>query len=148
MSSGPFDLSCVIERIQSLQPDPLSFVGSVVEYSKVTDLSAVSVPAAYVLMGSERGIPGNGSRAQVAEAVFGIVIVVRNYGLGIEGMIHEANPLIGQVRDLMIGWMPNKRCTTGVQWVKGDVLDYDAGTLVWMDVFTVNHIIGGMRCQK
>ncbi|OCJ46376.1 MULTISPECIES: hypothetical protein [unclassified Serratia (in: enterobacteria)] len=148
MSSAPFDINLVVERLRAIDPQPFSQVGTIVEYGKVTDLSGFAMPGAYVLMGPERGTPGNGSRAQVAEAVIGVAISVRNYGQGAEGLTHQVNPLISTVREHLIGWVPNKFCTTGIQWVKGDVLDYDAGTLVWMDVFMVNHVIGGMRCKK
>ena len=99
MSSGPFDINLVVARLQELDPQPFSQIGTIVEYSKVTDLSGFAMPGAYVLMGPERGIPGNGARAQMAEAVIGIAISVRNYGMGAEGLTHEVNPLIGQVRD-------------------------------------------------
>ncbi|EAM8775570.1 hypothetical protein CCR08_25020, partial [Salmonella enterica] len=66
MSSEPFSISLIVERLQSLTPEPLSFLGTIVEYSQVTELSGFAVPGAYVLMGPERGVPGNGSRAQVA----------------------------------------------------------------------------------
>nr|WP_156170940.1 hypothetical protein [Yersinia aldovae] len=106
------------------------------------------MPGAYVLMGPERGQPGNGGRAQVAEAVIGVAIAVRNYGLGSEGLTHEVNPLISAVRDQLIGWVPSPRCTTGLQWVRGDILDYNGGTLVWMDTFQIQHVIGGNRWKK
>lgn len=148
MSSAPFDINLVVKRLQALDPQPFSQIGTIVEYGKITDLDGFAMPGAYVLMGPERGNPGNGNRAQVAEVVFGVAISVRNYGQGAEGLTHQVNPLIGDVRDQLIGWVPNKFCTTGLQWLKGDVLDYNAGTLVWMDVFTVNHVIGSMRCKK
>ncbi|BEO27831.1 hypothetical protein SMQC21_14110 [Serratia marcescens] len=148
MSSAPFDINLVVARLQELDPQPFSQIGTIVEYSKVTDLSGFAMPGAYVLMGPERGVPGNGGRAQVAEAVIGIAIAVRNYGLGAEGLTHEVNPLIGQVRDQLIGWRPTLASTTGLQWLRGDVLDFDGGTLLWMDTFQVQHVIGGKRCQK
>ena len=138
MSSEPFSISLIVERLQPLTPEPLSFLGTIVEYSKVQELSGFAVPGAYVLMGPERGIPGNGSRAQVAEAVFGVAVAVRNYGQGADGLTHEIN--------LLIGWVPGKLATTGIQWLKGDILDYDGSTLLWMDTFQVNHVIGGRRC--
>ncbi|ECB0373100.1 hypothetical protein EUR97_13625 [Salmonella enterica subsp. enterica serovar Muenchen] len=146
MSSEPFSISLIVERLQSLTPEPLSFLGTIVEYSQVTELSGFAVPGAYVLMGPERGVPGNGSRAQVAEAVFGVAVAVRNYGQGADGLTHEISPLVGQIRDQLIGWIPGKLATTGIQWLKGDILDYDGGTLLWMDTFQVSHVIGGRRC--
>ncbi|MFP2263669.1 phage tail terminator protein [Citrobacter braakii] len=145
MSSEPFNIGLIVERLRSLTPVPLSFLGTIVEYSQVTELSGFAVPGAYVLMGPERGVPGKGCRAQVAEATFGVAVAVRNYSPGADGLTHEISPLIGQIRDQLIGWIPGKLSTTGIQWVKGDILDYDGSTLLWMDTFQVNHIIGGKR---
>jgi hypothetical protein len=58
MSSEPFSISLIVERLQPLTPEPLSFLGTIVEYSQVTELSGFAVPGAYVLMGPERGVPG------------------------------------------------------------------------------------------
>ena len=148
MSSGPFDINLVVARLQELDPQPFSQIGTIVEYSKVTDLSGFAMPGAYVLMGTERGIQGKGARAQNADAVIGIAISVRNYGMGAEGLTHEVNPLIGQVRDHLIGWRPTPASATGMQWLRGDVLDFDGGMLLWMDTFQVQHVIGGRRCLK
>ncbi|MBE5226709.1 hypothetical protein IG611_15295 [Pectobacterium sp. A535-S3-A17] len=148
MSSAPFDISLIVARLQALDPQPFTTIGTVVEYSKITDLNGFSTPSAYVLMGPEQGEPGTG-RAQVASMVFGVAIAVRNYSSDAAlALAHESHPLIGQVRDQLIGFLPSKFHTTPVQWLRGDVLDYDAGTLVWMDTFQTKRVIGGMRCQK
>ena len=39
MSSEPFSISLIVERLQPLTPEPLSFLGTIVEYSQVTELS-------------------------------------------------------------------------------------------------------------
>jgi hypothetical protein len=145
MSSEPFSISLIVERLQPLTPLPLSFLGTIVEYSQVQELSGFAVPGAYVLMGPERGVPGTDGH-RLLKAVFGVAVAVRNYGQGADGLTHEISPLIGQIRDQLIGWMPGKLATTGIQWLKGDILDYDGGTLLWMDTFQVNHVIGGRRC--
>ncbi|EHF4786549.1 hypothetical protein JZS45_002524 [Salmonella enterica] len=147
MSSAPFDTGLIVARLQALSPQPFSLVGTVVEYSKITDLTGFSTPSAYVLMGSEKGSTDAQTRVQVAECLVGVAIVVRNYAPGADGLTHEIHPLIAAVRDALTGWLPERRCTTPVQWVQGDILDFDAGTLVWMDVFRVRHIIGGNVCR-
>lgn len=147
MSSAPFDTGLIVERLKALSPQPFSQIGTVVEYSKITDLTGFSTPSAYVLMGSEKGSADAQRRMQVAECLVGVVTVVRNYAPGADGLTHEIHPLIATIRDALIGWLPERRCTTPVQWVQGDILDFDAGTLVWMDVFRVRHMIGGNACR-
>lgn len=44
MSSEPFSISLIVERLQSLTPFPLSFLGTIVEYSKVQELSGFRSP--------------------------------------------------------------------------------------------------------
>lgn len=34
MSSEPFSISLIVERLQPLTPSPLSFLGTIVEYSQ------------------------------------------------------------------------------------------------------------------
>lgn len=34
MSSEPFSISLIVERLQPLTPEPLSFLGTIVEYSR------------------------------------------------------------------------------------------------------------------
>ena len=148
MSSAPFDITLIVDRLKAIDPQPFTTIGTVVEYSKITDLTGFSTPSAYVLMGPEQGEQGAG-RSQVASMVFGVAIAVRNYsGDGAVALAHESHPLIGQVRDQLIGFLPSKMHTTPVQWLRGDVLDYDAGTLVWMDTFQTKRVIGSMRYQK
>ncbi|EHN5173259.1 hypothetical protein KI912_003115 [Salmonella enterica] len=147
MNSAPFDTGLIVERLKALSPQPFSQIGTVVEYSKITDLTGFATPSAYVLMGSEKGSTDAQLRVQVAECLVGVVTVVRNYSPGAAGLTHEINPLIAAVRDALTGWIPDGRCTTPVQWIQGDILDFDAGTLAWMDVFRVRHIIGGKTCR-
>lgn len=148
MSSAPFDTGLVVERLKSITPAPFPLVGTIVEYSKITDLTGFTTPAAYVLMGSERAGTDAQLRVQVAECTVGVVIAVRNYSPGADGLTHEIRPLISAVRDSLVGWMPERNCTTGMVWLQGDVLDFDAGTLLWMDVYKVKHVIGGKACRK
>ncbi|ECG5643233.1 hypothetical protein E1K64_15935 [Salmonella enterica subsp. enterica serovar Poona] len=147
MSSAPFDTGLVTARLQALSPQPFSLIGSVVEYGKITDLTGFATPSVYVLPGSEKGSSDAQQRVQVAECLFGVVIAVRNYAPGADGLTRELRPLIATVRDTLTGWMPDRFCTTPVQWVQGDILDFDAGTLVWMDVFRVRHTTGGSKCR-
>lgn len=148
MSSAPFDTGLVVERLKAIRPAPFSLVGTIVEYSRITDLSGFTTPAAYVLMGSERGGTDAQLRVQVAECTVGVVIAVRNYSPGADGLTHEIRPLISAVRDSLVGWIPERNCTTGMIWLQGDVLDFDAGTLLWMDVYKVKHVIGGKICRR
>ena len=54
MSSAPFDVSVIAEKLKGLMSDKtLVFVGTSAEYSKLTDLTSAPTPAAYVLLGKE-----------------------------------------------------------------------------------------------
>ena len=142
--SQPFDSQMVIDRLKSL-PELQSVAGAA-EYATVTSLKDFRVPCAYVLLLQERGDdaavkPRGGQRAIVT---FAVVVAARNYGdqRG-ERTLQELRPLLGSVRDLLMGWTPEARGARPVQWTRGDVLDYDRSTLLWADVYQTQHFIGG-----
>ena len=86
---------------------------------------------------------------QVALSFFGVVIATRHYSDAQgEEAINAAKPIIGAVRDALIGWTPTDATGTALSgarpctWQGGKVLDYSAETLLWSEVFMTQHNIG------
>lgn len=155
MSSVPFDVTPVIERLAASVPT-LQQVRAAADYAAITALRDFRAPEAFVMVTNERAeaqsnaristgaSAGAGQARQLAIVELGVVMAVRNYRYqrGADA-IKDAMPIIGAVRDALIGWMPaNVRGARPLRWSRGYVLDYDAGTLLWADTFSTQHFIG------
>lgn len=142
MSSAPFDTAPVIERVQDLVPGLQQVRGSA-DYGAVSSIRDFRVPEAFVMVARERGKPNPGNHRQATTVQFAVVVAVRNYGYkrGMPAMA-DASPLIGEIREALIGWIPDVAGGRGCEWLEGHVLDYDAGTLLWSDLFKTQHFIG------
>lgn len=145
MSSAPFDLQLIINRLTPLSAGkPFNVIGSVIEYNRITDLSGFTTPALYVVPASEVGKPNQGTGRQRADVLFGVIIVAQNYQYSTTSpLLHEINPLVGLVREQLMGWTPAVSGARGIEWVRGDVLEYNASALVWLETFQTAHHIGG-----
>ena len=153
MSSAPFDVNLVIARLLPLvltqaQVVPgrpfLRKVRGAADYAAIQKISDFLAPEAFVLMARERGGQKAGVSRQPAAVTFGVVTAARNYSYA-HGMPagDELSPLVGAIRDQLMGWTPG--VASGgrpIEWVQGDVLDYDKGTLLWRDIFKTQHFIG------
>lgn len=144
MSAAPFDVDQVIGRLRAQVPE-LQLVEGAGAYAAIRSLGDFRPPSAFVLLVNERSdgeVPKGGR--QRALATFGVVLAVRNYRdqIGAAAM-NDVSPLVGRIRDLIIGWQPEIQGGRPCQWLQGDVLDYDASTLLWCDVFKTQHFIGG-----
>lgn len=146
MSWAPFDTGLVIERLKALAAQ-LQQVGGAADYAAVKSLSSFRTPSAYVVLAGEQDISPDKDApqrrptgAQQVETTFGIVVAVQNFrdALGVASSV-EAAPVITAVRAAISNWTPDEKRFRPVRWASGDVLDYDASTLLWMDVFTINH---------
>lgn len=154
MSSNPFDVSPVIERIRPVAE--MQQVRGAADYAAITALREFRVPEAFVMVVNERpasqdnaristGASAPAGHARQAVAVeLGVVLAVRNYRYQRGApAVQDAMPLIGAVRDVLIGWLPeNIRGARPLRWAGGRVLDYDAGTLLWADTYFTQHNIG------
>lgn len=147
MSSQPFDVSVIAEKLKELMVEKtLVFVGTSAEYSKLTDLTSVPTPAAYVLLGKETPNDKPVSTRQSVTVNFGVVIVARDVSsraTNIQNVKQLANPVIGAVRDLLIG--KTVHFIDGVRpisWVGGQTLGFQNGVLVWIDSYQTQHFIG------
>lgn len=153
MSSAPFSVSLVIARLlplvltqaQVVEGQPfLRKVRGAADYAAIQKISDFLAPEAFVLMARERGGQKAGVSRQPAAVTFGVVTAARNYSYA-QGKPagDDVSPLVGAIRDQLIGWTPG--VDSGgrpIEWVQGDVLDYDKGTLLWRDIFKTQHFIG------
>lgn len=143
MSAALFDINLVRQRLTDLVTD-LQTIEGAAEYAQITELRQFRPPCAYVLPVRERGDgePAKGGR-QRALVQFGVVAAVRNYRdtRGAE-TLDELGPLIGKIRDALIGWTPAVAGARPCQWLQGDVLDFDDSTLLYSNVFQTQMFIG------
>ena len=148
--SAPLDTTVIEQRLRDVVPD-LHQVKGAAEFAAVTSLGSYRVPSAYVVLAREEGMEeptGQPARRpsgkQQAKVTFGVITAVRNYrdNTGAQAA-KDASPLIGHIRKALMGWQPDDQSMRPIGWLQGDVLDYDANILLWIDVFTTTHFIGG-----
>ena len=142
MSSAPFDVQQVMDRLREQVPE-LREINGAADYRTVSKLSDFYPPCAYVVLTSEQGDNSEKRGRQRALVTFGVVLAVRNYRdtKGEESM-DALRPLLGKVRDALIGWLPSEQGAREIAWKAGDVIDYDHSTLLWGDVYQTQHFIG------
>jgi hypothetical protein len=148
MPSAPFDTDLVIARITA-QVTELKQVRGAAEYAAIKDMTGFAPPEGFVLLAREQGSPQPGNTRQAAQAFFGVVLAVRNYRQQRgKPAVDDLRPLVGKVRDALIGWIPSNaqgaqlKGGRGCQWLRGDVLDYTSGTLLWREIYQTQHFIG------
>lgn len=151
MSSAPFDTGLVIARLKAQVPE-LRQVRASAEYAAVNSMSGFAPPEAFVLLTSETGGDLAGNSRQAARAVFGVVTAARNYSDATgAAALDAARPLIGKIRAALIGWTPESAAgirmpgARPIEWSQGHVMDYDAGTVLWADVFSTQQFIGNRQ---
>jgi hypothetical protein len=144
--SAPFDIKLVIDRLRAEVPE-LQSVEGVAEYGAVTSLRDFRSPSAFALLVRERADgedpkPGRGTQRLLV--TFAVVLVVSNYRDTRGGeVVDEIKPLLGKTRAALMGWQPGVPGARPCRFIQGDVLDYDASTLLWTDVYQTQQIIGG-----
>lgn len=151
MSSAPFDFMQVVRLLES-EVSGFQKIGGAADYALITKLADYRTPSAYVIVPQENARPnptGNsmpGERSKVKQLVtvtFGVVVAVRNFRYD-KGQVatQDANPLIGLVREAIMGWTPSLPLARACQFVSGRVIDYDKDTLLWADIYQTQHSIG------
>ncbi|SIQ30897.1 phage tail terminator protein [Marinobacterium stanieri] len=145
----PFDTLPIETRLIE-QVDALQCVEGAAEYAAVKSIRDFRHGSAYVVLAKEMN-PNDpnspaGSRQRgrpQAVCTFGVITASRNYrSRSGADALRDARPLIGAVRTALIGWVPEKPLQP-ITWIQGDVMEYDANTLLWIDVFTTTHYLGG-----
>lgn len=143
MSNQPLNTEVIEQRLRDELSHIKNFtVGGAADYAAVQDLRSFRCPSAFVVPTKERATNDTARHTYQVNAAFGVVTAVRHYGntSGTKA-IAEARPLIGAIRTALVGWMPQSRDFRECVWLEGDVLDYDAGTLLWADVFNTKFFI-------
>lgn len=148
MSSVPFDTGLIEARLKATVTLPRFLVAGAATYAAVQALQGFVSPSAYVLRAKESSPsapPGAPHRAgrQVAVVQFAVAVVGRNYRdqTG-AAAADDIDNLVGAIRAGLIGWTPAANGGRPVQWLQGDLLDYDHQRALWLDVFQTQHFIG------
>lgn len=147
MAAKPFPVQLVIDRLTATIPrDVLEQVNSAAQYAGIEKLSDFRPLSAYVLLANERWDgepPKNGRQRMIVN--FAVVTAVKNYRdirKGVESA-QELDPLIERTRQQLIGWKPALDGSRECALIDGNVLDFDANVLLWIDVYQTQHFIGG-----
>ncbi|KAF1009061.1 MAG: hypothetical protein GAK28_00694 [Luteibacter sp.] len=152
MSTAPFDVNVVVERLreselQDVGPDSrLREIGMAADYAAVKNLRDFVTPSAFVLLAREQfdpqppsfGLPGQQvTSVQSGTVTIGVVIAARNYreqgGAQLSG---EFELLLGSVRARLLGWVPPIAGARPLQLRQGELLQYDNATALWCDVWS------------
>lgn len=145
MNFEPFDTGLVVQRLREQVP-ALHFVGGAADYGAVKELSQFRTPSAYVVFAEEENtgkVPTSvGVCVQESSTHFGVVLALRHYReqLG-EQMHQDARRLIGATRVALIGHKPASHGARVIGWASGKVLDYDAGVLLFADLYRIHHLL-------
>ena len=145
MRFEPFDTGLIVRHLRQQVPE-LHFVGGAADYAAVRELPAFRTPSAYVVFAEEENTGKFPATPQVcfqgSSAKFGVVLALRHYSeqLG-EQMQQEARRLIGASRIALIGHKPAAQGAAPVAWVSGKVLDYDAGVLLFADLYQLHNTL-------
>ena len=152
MNFEPFDIGLIVAHLRAQVAD-LHEVGGAADYAAVQNIRDFPTPSAYVIFAEEQNTarvpasPGIGVQESVAQ--FGVVLALRHYreARG-EQMLPEALALIGQARCALIGHKPAARGARVLQWLSGKVLDYDAGVLLFADLYQIHYLLhkGAQDC--
>lgn len=147
--SQPLDTGLIEQRLRDVLPQ-FEVIAGAADYAAVQELRGFRTPSAYVVTAQERDATEptqaqrRGSGRQHAETTFGVILALRNYRDARGAAVtDDARPLIGAVRDALMGWTPGAQIMRPITWQQGDVLDYDANTLLWAEIFYTKHFIGG-----
>lgn len=145
MNWQPFDVGLIQTKLSELAGPtaPIKHLGTMAEYSKITDLLNTPTPAAYALLSHERTTDATTIRHAMV-STFGVVMIIRDVSsqqTDINSVKKVLEPLIGEVRGKLIGWTPS-RSAKPIELVGGQVVDFVNGVLVWMDSYQVFHVIG------
>jgi len=145
MRFEPFDTGLIVGHLRQRVPE-LHFVGGAADYAAVRELPAFRTPSAYVVFAEEENTGKFPATPQVcfqsSSAKFGVVLALRHYSeqMG-EQMQQDARRLIGASRIALIGHKPASQGAAPLAWVSGKVLDYDAGVLLFADLYQLHNTL-------
>lgn len=151
MSFAPFNVQPVADRLRTLVPE-LRLVGLAADYAAVKNLRDFNPPSAYVVLAQEKfddNPTGHGRRgeqintSQRGIVAIGVIVAGRNYREQNGAQLSDAmNALLGSVRAVLGGWVPDVPGARALQLQRGDLLQYDDSTALWCDVWKTQTLIG------
>lgn len=148
MQYGPFDIKHVIEQLKPLQPGHIHTLGSTAEYRSISDVSlaGLATPAVFVVPNGEVGTLNDVAIRQMVTVSFSVIVIVQSYQYNIETPhLSVSNPVIGKIREQLMGWRPPVPGAKETFFVRGDIVDYTNSYLVWMETYQTKIIIGRNR---
>ncbi len=143
MSFG-LSIAPVVARLQALAP-LLKLVAGAAELDAPARASALATPAAFVEVVGERAAPhsgGSGRLVQTVQASLAVAICIRNYTASARGSAAVAGmeSVREEVRRALLNWRhPDAQLVFDLE--AGRLLDYEAGTLWWQDVYRTQYLI-------
>lgn len=145
---APFDTELVAQRLRQRVPE-LHSVGGAADYAAVKELASFRTPSAYVIFAEEDNtgkVPASvGCASAEVRAQFGVVLALRHYAPARgEQMQAQARQLVGQVRAALMGHKPAHPGARVIGWLSGRVLDYDAGVLLFADLYQIHRVMQAM----
>lgn len=144
-STAPFDLKLVIDRLKAELGEQVHHIGTTAEYRSVTNLSQAGLvtPALFVVPNSEIGHQNDIAVRQMVTVSFSVVVIVQSYQYAADGsQLNVTNPIIGKIREALMGWIPPVKGAKETFFVRGDVLDYTNTYLAWMETYQTKCIMG------
>ncbi len=151
MSFAPFDIDLVVAQLQQVvRAGTLKSVGKTADFATIKKLADFPAPCAYVVIAREKAKPNastTGAQQDVSSqhviATFGVIIAVRDYRAIERGgqVTDQLNSVLGAVRGALIGWVPKLLGARPVQFVEGNTNDYDQATVLWSEVYSIQHTI-------
>ncbi|QIM62985.1 hypothetical protein A1D29_10620 [Pasteurellaceae bacterium Orientalotternb1] len=147
-STAPFDLKLVIDQLKPLMPEHIKHIGSTAEYRSITHLSLAGLPtpAVYVVPNHEVGHQDGIATRQMMTVTFSVVVIVHSYQYSPDNpQLAISNPVIGKIRETLMGWVPPIKGARETHFVRGDVLDYSNSYLAWMETYKTSMLIGKTR---
>ncbi|WP_427833170.1 phage tail terminator protein [Actinobacillus pleuropneumoniae] len=147
-STAPFDLKLVIEKLKPLMPTYIHHVGSTAEYRSISNLSQTGLPtpAVYVVPNSEIAHQSDIAVRQMVTVSFSVIVIVQSYQYSSDNpQLALSHPVIGKIREQLMGWTPPISGAKQTFFVRGDVLDYSNSYLAWMETYQTKMLIGKSR---
>ncbi|WP_109078923.1 phage tail terminator protein [Aggregatibacter kilianii] len=148
MQYGPFDIKHVIEQLKPLQPDYIHTLGSTAEYRSISEVSlaGLATPAVFVVPNSEVGTLNDVAVRQMVTVSFSVIVIVQSYQYNVETPhLSVSNPVIGKIREQLMGWRPPVPGAKETFFVRGNIVDYTNSYLVWMETYQTKMIMGRNR---
>lgn len=140
----PFDTRLIEERLSEAQFGFEKVTGAA-DYAAIENIGTCREGTVYVVLARELNGLNQAPQARnkhTATVTFGVICVTRSYR-DVRGKDAQKSmsKVVGKARQAIVGWVP-EGCTPCV-WLQGDVLDYDKTNLLWIDVYSTTHVLGG-----